>query len=277
MATESIARHATRSFVVAVNATGACSETLDTAALLAAAEGAELEVVFVEDANLLRLADLPVTHEIDRTSGAIREIDTRRVLRALEVEARRLRREVERIGSTRAVRSTLRVARGHIFSEALSASARVEVTFVHAAARAFAGDPRVGHRPTSKSATRRGGVAHGARRQPVCCLYEGGPDGARALATAAKLAKALECRLMVLIPCHRAEEAEARARELATRIEEIELRFFEVAENRSAFEAGVLVPRASRLLVVAKTSPSLQGEAARRALESLPLPLVLVA
>ena len=277
MATDSVRRHSTRSFVVAINAIGACSETLETAALLAATEGAELEVVFVEDANLLRLADLPVTHEIDRISGAIREIDTRRVQRALEVEARRLQREIARIGDTRAVRATLRIARGEILAEALSASTRVEITFVHAATRAFAGDRLAAHRSSFATAARGTGAVRGARRKPVGCLYEGGPDGVRALDTAATLARALGCGLMVLIPYRRAEEAEERARELGTRLENAELRFLEVAEDRSAFEARLLEPRNSRLLVVAKTSPSLEGAAARRALESLPIPLVLVA
>jgi hypothetical protein len=41
---------------VAVNAARRCGETLEMAAALAISTGADLEVVYVEDANLLRLS-----------------------------------------------------------------------------------------------------------------------------------------------------------------------------------------------------------------------------
>ena len=112
MATESVAASTRPAIIVAVNATRRCSETLEMAAALATATGANLEVVYVEDENLLRLADLPVTREIDRVSGAAREMDSGRIRRALQCEARRLRNELARIGRATAVRSTGVAARG---------------------------------------------------------------------------------------------------------------------------------------------------------------------
>ncbi len=53
----------TTPILVAINAARRCGETLELATALATSIGADLEVVFVEDANLLRLAQRP---EINR-------------------------------------------------------------------------------------------------------------------------------------------------------------------------------------------------------------------
>jgi len=276
MVTDRLVHPSTRAVVVAINAAGASSETLETAALLAASEGADLEVILVENANLLRLADLPVTREIDRVSGEIREIDSHRMLRALEIEARHLRQKVAHIGRMRAVRSTLRIARGEILAEALSASARVDVTFVHAGAHAFPGEGLAIRGARSRTAPAGRGAARAAHRKRVWSLYEGGAGSVRALETATKLARALSCGLMVLIPYRTAGEAETRAHEVRTHSGNIEIRFLESSTNRSPLESHMLEPRGSRLLVVATQSPSLEDAATRRYLESLPVPLVLV-
>lgn len=273
MVTETLLQHPTRPVLVAINATAACSETLDVAALLAASQGADLEVVYVENANLLRLADLPVTREIDRVSGAVRDIDTRRVLRALGVEARRLREEIARIGRTRAIRSTLRVARGEILSEALGASERVDVTFVHAATRAFAGERLAPQRPPSPSAHAGGGM----RRKPVWSLFEGDAQSARALETANKLAGALGCSLRVLILSRGPGEAEKRIEEVRARVGEVEIRTLESGGAHSPLEARAPELRTGRLLVMAKRSAVLGDAAMRRYLESSPVPLAIVA
>ena len=274
MATDGTASRPTRPVVVAVNAAGRCADTLEMAALLAAAQGVELEVVYVEDANLLRLADLPVSREIDRISGAIRRIDNRGMMRALEMEARRLRQEIARIERVRAVRSTLRIARGEILAEAFSASERVDVTFVHAASRALPGEHSPAYGQVPASAEIMGGTPGGASRKRVWSVFEGGPEGARALATAEKIANALGCGLMVLIG---EGDAESLAREARARVGEVEIRFLERAGNRPALEARTFEPRSSRLLVVSRRSPSLADAATRRHLESLRVPLLIVA
>lgn len=263
--------------MVAVGAARHCSETLEMASALAARVGADLEVVFVEDEDLLRIADLPVTREIDRLSATTREIDSGRMLQALQGEARRLRREVARIGKTSSVRSTVRIVRGQILSEALNASARTEVTFIHGVVHAPPGEHsprRAAKSRGSPSLVRLASATPG--RKPVWTLFEGGAAGVRTLQVAAKLTRALECRLTVLLPYQRSEQAERLEHEARTVVDQAELRFFEVAGNRAILHEGILAPGASRLLVLAKQSPALEDAAVRRYLESLPVPLVLV-
>ena len=156
----------TPTVVMAINSARRCGETLELATALAADVGADLEVVFVEDADLLRLADLPVTREIDRISGRSRELDSRRMLRALHCEARRLRQELARIGRAGSVRSTLRVVRGHYLTEALAVSARVELTFVHSTRHPLPGE----HLPSARGRSLAAGEAPG--RTPLGSLEE---------------------------------------------------------------------------------------------------------
>jgi hypothetical protein len=226
------------------------------AAALAISTGADLEVVYVEDANLLRLADLPVTKEIDRLSGAARDIDSGRMQRALQSDARQLRSKLARIGRATAVRSSVRVVRGHILGEALAASARVDVTFVHGARRV----------------TQRG---YGGRR-PVLTLFKGGPQGVRVLRVAAKLARTVGGGLTVLVPNRDGEGAERFKREAREAVEEADIRFVEGAEGRTLMLGRMLAPATGSLLVLAKQSPELDDEATRAYLEELAIPLVLV-
>ncbi len=256
MVIENPPRAAHPSIVVAVNAARRCGETLEMAAALATSTGADLEVVYVEDANLLRLADLPVTKEIDRFSGAAREIDSGRMQRALHSEARQLRSNLARIRRATMVRSSVRVVRGQILGEALAASATVDVTFVHGARHG----PKTG---------RRG-------RRPVLTLFKSGPAGVRALQVAAKLARAVGGGLTVLIPNRIDEGDEGVKREVREAVGQADIRFVPGAEGRILMLGRMLAPGMGSLLVLAKGSPELDDDATRAYLEELAIPLVLV-
>lgn len=273
MVPESTPRAAHPPIVVAVNAPHRCGETLEIAAALATSTGADLDVVFVEDANLLRLADLPVTREVDRLSGATRDIDSARMKLALQCEARQLRSELARIGRATAVRSSVRIVRGQILGEALAASTSVEVTFVHGARRALPGD-----RPRRMVSMVTRGTERGHRgRRPVLTLFKGGSEGVRALRVAARLARSIGGGLTVLVPHRDDEGAERYKREAREAVEQIEIRFVEGAEGRTLMLGRILAPGTGSLLVLAKRSAELDDEATRGYLEELAIPLVLVA
>ena len=269
---------ATTPIVVAINAARRCGETLELATALATSVGADLEVVFVEDANLLRLADLPVTREIDRISGISRELDSRRMLRALHCEARQLRRELARIGRVSSVRSTLRVVRGHYLTEALAASASVDVTFVHSARRPLPWEhqPSAHGRPIAVGATH--GRAHRVSgRKPFWTLFDGSPASGRALAVAVKLARTLACHLVVVLPVSGVDEIERRKREVQLAADKVALQYLVVADKRLSRLGKAPTPGSGSLLVLARKSPDLEDSAARSYLESLTVPVVLVA
>ena len=85
---ETMNRHrqpsAIRSILVALD--DACSdhETMETAAHLAADLHAELQGLYIEDVDLLRMAALPFTEEITTASGMARPIDAQSMERAMQ-------------------------------------------------------------------------------------------------------------------------------------------------------------------------------------------------
>lgn len=276
MVTEPGASSTVSPIVVALSASRRCAGILETAAALAASVGADLEVVLVESADLSRLADLPVTRETDRVSGVTRNLDSARLKRALEGEARRLRHELARIQRASSTRSTLRVVRGRMLTEALAASAGVDVTFVLDARRTLPCEAR-SETPPAQASPLAGPRLRGLqpRRKPVWILYEGDPGSARALRVAARLARLLTCSLVVMVPSRSAGQTEALTHEARSAIHDLDLRFVEVAGN-GAFLKQSLPLGASSLLVLAKHSQALENEAMLDYLESLAVPLVLV-
>jgi hypothetical protein len=269
---------ATTPIVVAINAARRCGQTLELAAALATSVGADLEVVFIEDANLLRLADVPVTREVDRISGMTRELDSRRVLRALHCETRQLRRELSRIGKTTSVRSTVRVVRGHYLTEALAASASVDVTFVHGAGQPLPGE----HLSSASVKPSASGAAHGRAqrpggRRPLWTLFDGSPASRRALEVAVKLARALACSPVVVLSARDTDGIERRKRAAQAAAGRVDLRFLVVAENRFSELSKALAPGTGSLLVLARKSADKEYGAARSTLASLAVPVVLVA
>ena len=126
-------------------------------------------------------------------------------------------------------------------------------------------------------ATSGAAVGWAARKQPLWTLFDGSPASARALKVAIKLAHTLAGNLVVLVPGGGAEDIENRKREAQAAADRVDLQYLVVAENRFLQLGRVLAPGAGGLLVLARKSPDLESSAARDYLESLAVPVVLVA
>ena len=71
-----------RRILVAIDASRQDLESLEHAAELAACEQAKLTALFVEDATLFQLAELPFAQEYDLSSGSARALEPQSVARA---------------------------------------------------------------------------------------------------------------------------------------------------------------------------------------------------
>ena len=89
---------------------------IDTAALLAARLGRDLNVLFVEDEDLLRLARLPAPAWIALT-GTVHDLDIEIMERALRAAAARLRGDLALLAQQRKLRWTFGVRRGQLLGE----------------------------------------------------------------------------------------------------------------------------------------------------------------
>lgn len=92
---------------------------LEAAVQLAAEWGAELVGLFVEDLDLLRLAQLPFAREVSAYSARLRAIGPEDLELQLRAQAARLRRQMARLAMRRGVQWSFEVSRGDIVAELL--------------------------------------------------------------------------------------------------------------------------------------------------------------
>jgi len=109
-----------RRVVVGLDASRASVAAANAAADVAAALGAELVALYVEDRELLRLADSPLATVVDRlfaSSSAPASVELESQLRA---EGARARAGLERVVAGRNLRWSFRVGRGRVAMELLA-------------------------------------------------------------------------------------------------------------------------------------------------------------
>ena len=188
---EARGQHAFRRVLVVIEPCAQSLPLFERAATLAERMQAELVALFVEDVNLINLAGLPFTSEIDFRSGQVRALDSMRMSRALRGQAEQTRRALARVGLQRQIRTSLRIVRGHFMTEAISASSDMDICFI-----LRSGGSRLSGAEAASMIAGRRIDAH----RPIWVLYDGSPAAVRALALAKQLTAPEEDDLVVVLP-----------------------------------------------------------------------------
>ena len=113
--------------VVALDASPNSRATLRAAVQLALQLQAELEGLFIEDDNLLRLCNLPFGQEVGLFSATARRLESGAVERELRVMARSLQQALASLAEPMQVPWSFRVARGRVAEELLSAAEQAQL------------------------------------------------------------------------------------------------------------------------------------------------------
>lgn len=162
-----IARH--RRIVVALDSGELDTVHLERLARLARRLGAELEGVFVEDSDLLRLSELTFVQEFRPTSQRSERFQAARMQQELRVVARRAERALATYAEHRGVHWSFRVWRGSMEHELITAMEADVLALTRLGAVLMGPAP---HR----------------ERETVTACFDGSEGSARALVTAAELA-----------------------------------------------------------------------------------------
>jgi len=157
-----------RRIVVGVDASPASLDALAAAAALAGKLRADLAGLFVEDADLLRLAGLPFAGVVRLPSGVPERLDRAKAEAELRALAARAREALERAASAQRVACTFRVARGEVVAEVLAAAEAPDLLVLGAGGHRRSGNARAGE--TVRQAAARG-------RSSVLVLRRGGRLG----------------------------------------------------------------------------------------------------
>jgi nucleotide-binding universal stress UspA family protein len=271
---------AIRRILVAVDASSHSLSALEAAAELAASLEAELLGLFVEDINLLRLAELPFAQEIGLFSGTRRRLDSQRVERQLQVQARRARQALATVANRAQVRWTFSVRRGQIASELLMAA--LDADLVILGKTGWSEQGRLGSTALAVLTQGHGPamiLQRGVQlRLPMLVLYDGSRVAQQALAVAAQLAQTKEDSVIVLLLADTMEAAETlreKASEwLGDRGMAVRYRWLSKADAPKLCQ--MVQQEASGLLVFHRDTPSLQGEELITLLNEIRCPVLLV-
>jgi hypothetical protein len=122
-----------RRLLIALDAMRSSTLDWDAALDLAALFGVELQGLFVQDADLLGLAALPIAHEVGRLSGESRPLARDSVEWVLKHRVERTASELMRAAGLRNVAVTHTTARGKLVRQALERGEQGDVVFLAAA------------------------------------------------------------------------------------------------------------------------------------------------
>jgi len=181
---------AIRRIVVTLDSSESARSVLDVAVRLAAVLGAELEGVFVEDINLIRLSGLPFLREVRAWSLAEEGISTQGMQRDLRALARQAERMFLEAAQAMGVGCSFRVWRGHATVETLSTSFEADIISLR-------GGPTLLYHARSLMRSRSPAAARSAA--PINVLFSASPAADRALAAACYLARDPVVEIRVLL------------------------------------------------------------------------------
>ena len=183
--------------LVAVGPATANSRALAAAAQLAQTSGAELAALFVEDINLLRLAELPFAFEIGPTSPTPRPLVAADMERTFRSQADQIRQAFAELASTLPFSFSFEIARGRPVHALLAASATQDLVVLSgSAAQSFT---HVSALDVVTKALRRPADRMKSRGRPVIAVLQSPATALRVLAAAHVLASTAQTDLMLLV------------------------------------------------------------------------------
>lgn len=207
-----------RRILVAMDASQGSLSALETATALAELVQAELEGLFIEDADLLALANLPFSREVRLTGGGVQALDVAVLERDIRLHAMAARRAMQRAAARRRLRWTFRSVRGSVSSELASAARSVDILCIGRRGQSLLRTVRLGN--TIRAALRSApvvlvaGTATGALAAPVAVVV--GPAGitGSALQFASEVAGKMAQPLLVFVTGRDSGVIAARRRQI---------------------------------------------------------------
>lgn len=195
--------------LVAMDASPSSMAAMEAAVDLAAGMRAEVLGLFVEDANILRMAQLPIAQEVSHYTASVRRVRPERIERQLRAQAAGARRALAHEAVRRGVHWTFFIARGDISLELLAKAEGADLIIVGKSG--WSGGRRLGS--TTRIVIRESNtltlvVQHGVTVvRPVVAVFDGSEVGSRGLMAAQMLASHGGQPLNVLIAATHDQEA----------------------------------------------------------------------
>lgn len=199
-----------RQILVALDASTHSLAALEAAAKLASRMQASLLGLFVEDINLLKLAQLPFAHELRFAATFPQKIDTDQMEKQLQAQASQMEQKVRETAVARGLAYSFQVVRGQVAREVLSAAHQADLLVMGQASRRLIQTNRIGRIAQVAAAQSHCSVlltqSSVDLNRPPLLIYDGTPASNKALLFAAELAQH-NGRLPILIYATNEEHA----------------------------------------------------------------------
>ena len=254
-----------RALLVVLDPSGDSLALLETAVNLASQLQADLEALFVEDSDLLRVADLPYAFEVTLSSAEERKTSRQAMSRSMEAHAAHARSRLETAAGRARIQWSFRTVRGR----------RIETVFAEASGSDLL---LVGHMRQSLFAAPRQRAAE--PRHAVYSAYHGGIAADHALSVARELAERDGADLTVVLPeTASPEESQRLARTVAEALSgsPLPVRFRRCRADDACLLAAVLSSAWADAVVLPVDHPVARDEKQFQIfLSRLPCPVILV-
>ncbi|HSS66088.1 MAG TPA: universal stress protein [Gammaproteobacteria bacterium] len=276
------ARFALRRIVVAMDSSLHAQAAAEAAVILASRFKAVLEGLFVEDVNLINLAEHPLSRLVSFPSGEASSLDRRDLERHIKSECARAQRMLESMAARLHLRTTFRILRGRVESEIVTAASDADLLVVGFSGRGRLGRGRPGsvamaaieRGPRSVLVYRTGVSSSGT---PLVC-FDGSDGGMKALDAATSLQRegSHEVRV-VLVPSENVETNTLRER-VDSLLSDRGLKAMLVECTHPTPQRLCQLAALSDTsgIVIAAENPILRGEGLRQMLAEAPCPILLV-
>ncbi len=239
--------------------------TLETLSLLTGEAPAEIHGLFVEDVELLSLAGLPLAREICRLTHVERHLQSAELERQFRIQARAAEQALTALASRSGLHCSFRTVRGEpatLLREMLEA---MDLMLLGATRHALSvADQRM-------FATRKN-----AARRPIVVIFDGSASAQRALGVGARLARAGDYALTVLLVAESPEVLDTLRAQATDRLGQQSAEIREAVKPDMTELIRQIQPSRARSLVIGRNEDLLTADNIER-LRSLPgCPVVLV-
>jgi nucleotide-binding universal stress UspA family protein len=200
---EPVTEFVVRRILVALDASAQSLAALNAAVVLAAELGADIEGLFVEDANLVRIAMLPGARRVLFPSAAEEPLDSTLMEHELKALAHRAQRSLAMMAERYGIRWSFRVVRGKVSVEILSAASGSDLLTVGRCGWSLARRMQLGSTAQNAAINAPGALLLVKRplaaNRPVMVIFDGSSSAQQALKAAIRFARALQSRLTVFL------------------------------------------------------------------------------
>jgi len=268
--------------LVALDPSQVNRSTLQAATTLATNLDAELNALFVEDINLLRLAELPNAREVVYGSSSYRKISVDDMERSIHTQTVRLRKLVETIAQQYDVEITFDVQRGNVADLVCSASEKTDLLVIGKNTQRLRQSLKLGsitQTILSSTSCNLMVLQHGATlERPVAVFFSGSKGSYKALQLAIQIVEQDHKNLNVVYPASTEEEYNKLKQEVnsLTLPLDFEANHIQLKDDSTAAMLATLINCGARMLLL-ETRQDVQGKKYIQSLiEQSSTPIILI-